>query len=258
VVVVELLENTSAMLSLFSSPPVSTESKVKSSPVDPGTVSTPSEGKEGERKLMRHSRGTVMSGVPQAIKLDLPPPFDATTRLSIHRRYRCTSTATAITVSIGELFATAGCVAITTTSVYSFVSAFLLKRVDIWPPQSSTTDRILVSWSQQSAGGYVPDSSFINTLPDGITVANGYRFRPPKKSLLADWLTASIGTGEIVMYISCPTGSIIDLHGSACLANNFTSSSYTVSSAVAGVTYYLALDGPSTNMFVPMGVTTTH
>lgn len=196
-----------------------------------------------------------MSGVTPL----LPPPFDATTRVGLHRRFRVNSTMTSTTVSIAGLIGSLGVVGtVTNTTAVSVFSAVKLSHIVMWPPQNTGPDRTILEWGASADGGYCPDSAFVNTIPDGITETHGYEFRPPAKSLLNNWMSTYLSASNIIAYVSAPTGTIIDVHVTACQPNDFVPESITVASAVVGSFYYLALDGPSTNLAIPVGLATTH
>jgi hypothetical protein len=57
--------------------------------------------------------------------------------------------------------------------------------------------------------------------------------------------------------LSCPIGSIVDLSVSFTLSNIQGALQETVASGSLGNVYYLALDGPSANTYIPLGLPTT-
>jgi hypothetical protein len=213
-------------------------------------LTVPQLAKPKKLKNKKGSRGT---------KALLPPPFDATTRTDIHRRFRANSAGTSTVISMGAIFGSLGVTGtVTNTTCVSMYSSFRLNRITIWPPQNSGADRTILEWGASADGGYSPDSAFINTIPDGITETTGITFRPPAKSLLNNWMSTYLSASNIIAYMTCPVGTIIDLHVTACMPNDFVPESITVAAATVGSIYYLALDGPTTNNFIPVGLITTH
>jgi len=57
--------------------------------------------------------------------------------------------------------------------------------------------------------------------------------------------------------ISCAAGSIVDFEVESRLSNQFGLTPITVSVGVLNKVYYLALDGPSSNIFRPVGLPST-
>jgi hypothetical protein len=185
--------------------------------------------------------------------------MDATTRVSIHRRFRANSAGTSTVVTMGSIFGSLGVTGtVTNTTCVSMFSSIKISSFTMWPPQNTGSDRTILEWGASADGGYAPDSAFINTVPDGITESRGIYFRPPAKSLLNNWMSTYLTASNVVAYITCPTGTIIDIHVTACQPNDYVPESITVATAVVGSVYYLALDGPSTNIFIPVGLVTTH
>jgi urea transporter len=59
------------------------------------------------------------------------------------------------------------------------------------------------------------------------------------------------------MKLSVVEGAVIDLAVDFTLSGQFEAFTQVVATAVVGTVYYLALDGPSSNTLVPVGVPTT-
>jgi hypothetical protein len=232
---------------------------------DSKSIVIPSVENKKEKKLVLTARSLASPKKlknkknTRGVKALLPPPFDATTRTTIHRRFRANSAGTSTVISMGAIFGCLGVVGtVTNTTCVSMYSSFKLARITIWPPQNSGADRTILEWGASADGGYSPDSAYINTIPDGITETTGITFRPPAKSLLNNWMSTYLSASNIIAYMTCPVGTIIDLHVTACMPNDFVPESITVAAATVGSVYYLALDGPSTNNFIPVGLVSTH
>jgi hypothetical protein len=193
------------------------------------------------------------------VSAKLPPPFNATTRCFIHRRFRANSTSTSGTITLSSLIGSCGVIGtVTNTTVTSMFSAIKLMKIVIWPPQNSGSDRTILEWGASADGGYTPDSAFINTVPDGITETTGQTFHPPANSLLNNWMSTYLTASNIIAYITCPTGTIIDTYVTACQPNDFVPESISVTTAVIGSVYYLPLDSLSTHVLLPVGLATTY
>jgi hypothetical protein len=219
------------------------------------TLALPQKEKTIIRTMKNGKKRKVMTGVTD----NLPPPFNATTHCRIHRRFRANSTGTSTTVTLGSLIGSLGVVGtVTNTTCVSMFSSVRLEKIVMWPPQNAGSDRTILEWGASADGGYSPDDAFINTVPDGITVTTGISFRPPRKSLLNNWMSTYLTASNIIAYVTCPTGTIIDVHVVACQPNDFVPESITVATAVVGSVYYLSLDPSATNVFIPVGLVSTH
>jgi len=97
----------------------------------------------------------------------------------------------------------------------------------------------------------------IESIPEGITTTDAMVFKPPAKSLASFWL-GDVDSATQVFALSTSPGSIVDVSLSFRLCNVYSSASVAVATAVIGTVYYLALDGPSSNTYVPVGIPTTH
>jgi hypothetical protein len=64
--------------------------------------------------------------------------------------------------------------------------------------------------------------------------------------------------GLSVFLITCTVGSVVDVHVSFRTSGAIAAGTHSVTTATLGNIYYLALDGPSSNVYVPVGLPTTH
>jgi hypothetical protein len=173
-------------------------------------------------------------------------------------RFRAAAAANALQLGVGGIFGALGVVATSTTSVASIASSFRVHSISMYPSAATTPpSECLCLWAS-ALTGFLPDEARLTTMPDGITIPRGYKFSPPKASLAADWINTAVNAGAAVVYLTCPTGTIIDIHLSARMSNAIGNINITVTSAGVGGVYYLAPDGPATNRFVPLGLVTTH
>jgi hypothetical protein len=189
-------------------------------------------------------------------KSSLPPTISTTIEVHKVLRFRAQSTA-ANSIQTTHLFGACGAMGITATTVQYIASSVRLRSIVIWNP-ATTTSTSLVYWGYSTAAGFIKDESKSRSLPDGVTVTGAQSFSPPKGSLLNGWLSSSLGATNVICVLSCPAGSIIDVHVDFTIQNlNASYSALTVASATSGRIYYLPLDGVTQNNLRAQGVTTT-
>jgi hypothetical protein len=189
---------------------------------------------------------------------NLPPQLDATPAFRhVYRFQNSSSTPSAVTVL--DLFGAAGTIGtVTNSTVTAWTSSLKLKKVVVWPSiiSSSAPVPTELTWGIGESG-QVPDSAVIDSLPEGITSTKAMSFVPPQNSLASFWISEADSSAALFTITTSP-GSIVDVHLSVRLSNVFPGSAVTVATAVVGTVYYLALDGPTTNRYVAIGVPTTH
>jgi len=186
----------------------------------------------------------------------LPPKLALTP--VVRKAFRFKATASSLTsVTVGSLLGVLGGVGTTVVAVKQIASAVKLMKVVVWPsPSTSSADTVLLNWAQ-GASGQDPDEVEDETLPEGVSITRSMSFVPPTRSLAGFWIT-STDASSTVFQIQAPVGSVVDVSLHLCITDAFASSTVVVASAVIGTYYYLALDGPASNVYVPTGLPTTH
>jgi len=145
------------------------------------------------------------------------------------------------------------------TTFETWASCFKIGLVTMFPPGDPTAGGpkiAQVSWATGESA-QVPDELKLSVIPEGVTLSNSVRFKPPAKSLAGFWITTADAAAD-VMTITCPAGTIVDLQIAFRLSNALPQASVAIATGTVGVIYYLALDGPSSNSLVPVGLSTTH
>ena len=189
----------------------------------------------------------------------LPPALNVTPRWQHRYRFRANSTASGVTVTLGNILAACGSTCtVANTTVRSWASSVRVKRFMVWLPGNLTNNYCYIDWVSAGASGFLPDDARIVTVPDGITVTTALSFSPPKLSLAGSWLNpTSISASTVVFGITCGTGSIIDMDIEATLSNVGDGVSATITAGTLAKAYYLPLDGVGTNVLRAIGVPTT-
>jgi len=185
----------------------------------------------------------------------LPPKIDTTPTLDHVFRYTSTAN-TLVTITVADIFGALGVMGtVTNSKVQPMFGSFRINSLTIWPAASASTNSdIDLIWAG-GANSYIKDSEKERSIPAGISVTGPMRFFPPKGSEMGLWHAAT-ATGNLFSVMP-GTGSIIDFHVTYTGVNAFTAGNITVATAVIGTVYYLALDGVSTHVLVPRGLTTT-
>jgi len=199
---------------------------------------------------------TVVKSRKSGGSMVLPPSLESTPRVVHTFRFQATSSSAA-NVTVDDIIGALGCVCSVTNSVVrSIASSFRIRSITIWPASVSTALPVAanVTWSA-AASVNEPDSQESRLMPEGVTITGGMKFIPPPKSLGSFWWNGS--SSGTLFYIQSPTGSVVDVALDFTLHNTLTQESYTVATATLGYMYYLALDGPSTNIYTPVNLPTT-
>jgi hypothetical protein len=230
------------------------ESKEEKGPTDPFPVPIPYPDTEELKAVgpVAFVRSKGMMG-----KIDLPPRLQSVPNRRHTFRFRCSSSS-AINCGIGGFLGAVGAVATSSSTASSYGSTFRIHRITAWPPGNVLSAQANVRWSTTAFVGYIPDESWIENLPDGITVTRSMTFVPPKRSLACDWLASSLGGPSTVCTIQCAIGTILDVDLEVREPVTIGGIAFTagLTGLLPGSVYYLPLDGPVSNTIKALGVPT--
>jgi hypothetical protein len=190
--------------------------------------------------------------------MSLPPMLEVVPSLTKTYRFRASSALSGVGIGVGGILgALGGITTVVNSKVTAWASSFKINHFHIWLPAVAGLDNVFIDWAPAGSAGFVKDEAKIFTVPDGITVTNVLEFRPPAKTLASYWNNATVSLGTLLAGITAPAGTIVDLNVSYTLSNVTAPIQQTVTAAVLGSVYYLALDGAGSNKLVPLGVPTT-
>jgi hypothetical protein len=188
-----------------------------------------------------------------------PPQLDS--NIIVNHKFRFTASSSgAYAISQANLIGICGMMGSTTNAaVASIIDCFKVNSVEIWGPPASqgSFSTVSVEW----IGGTTTLPSLTKEVSDTTcSVAEPAHVfsRPPKTSTVGFWNSADGGGSNIFFTVSVPAGSIIDVNVSFILGDNSQHFTVAVSTAVVGEAYYLSLDGPASNLLVPVSMNTTH
>ncbi len=202
---------------------------------------------------MRRGRATGPKG---ALKLH-PPQIRANVELT--HRYRFTSSSgTAKTITDSLLMGAAGALATSTTVGAPLYQAVKLKRVSIWTPPASqgAAASCSILWAPGNIvsggrGTEVSDTTVSVAEPAHVTSV------PPRGSVASFWQNGN--TGQALMQLVAPSGSIIDVELQLVLADGAASlaTPLVLVGATAGAVYYGALDNTTkaSAVYLPVSLT---
>ncbi len=146
------------------------------------------------------------------------------------------------------------CTVVNTTAVTIFKS-FKLLSVEIWSPPASqgSASTISIEWL---GGPNSPSREYADTT---LSVSrNAHIFcRPPAQSLASFWQNPD--GGPVTLFVlNVPTASVIDISVQYIEQDDEAApSTVAIATGVLGNTYYLALDHGTSDVIVPVRLTTT-
>jgi len=195
-------------------------------------------------QVLRRAKGSQLA-------LSLPPALSLAPRMSRTIRYQNTS-ASVESVTVATCAGTIGSIGISAVATQPICSSLRVSQIKIWPAAGGACS---VAWALESTG-FVKDEVTDHSIPTGITTSGGSVFRPPPLSLASFWRNRT--NTDTLFTIESSVGSIVDVTFEFTLPAGFADfASQVVASAVIGNFYYLALDGPTTNKYVPVVLPTT-
>jgi hypothetical protein len=182
-----------------------------------------------------------------------PPQLLTNPKFSHVFRFQAGATTVPIAISSTDILGACGTIGGSAVSVYGFVAAFLIKRVQIWspPPSQGAVSTCAIEWTGTSPVSTIEVSDTTNSVSTPAHLSSV----PPRNSTAKFWQRAN----AIAMFnITAPPGSIIDLSLDMVLLDDAALNTvYAVATAVLGNPYYLALDGPTTHLLTPVSLSTT-
>jgi hypothetical protein len=162
-------------------------------------------------------------------------------------------------VTVADLAgACGGICSVVNSTVQPWASSIRLKQVTMFPASvSGSADVDNIVWSN-GLTSFVKDEVKDTTIPTGITVPQRLTFRPPGKSLLADWIATNGGSGALFV-ITANTGTVVDVAIDYTLTAGLAEPpTIHLTAVVLGAVVYLALDGAASNNITPVGLPTAH
>jgi len=189
--------------------------------------------------------------------VSLPPQLNVTPTFRSTRIFTATAAAS-VACTGSEIACALGTICHNTNvAVASFCSSFRIISITAWVAPSLSFDSF-ASVTFPNAVGNARDEEVVSATPTGVSVSRKLVFKPPAMSLAAEWISVPGYSSSTCAVINCSAGTIIYLDIESTFANTISNITKGIASGVAGNVYYLALDGPTTNNLVPLGLPTTH
>ncbi len=145
------------------------------------------------------------------------------------------------------------------TSVSYLWASFRIKRLRIWGVSDNgavPTQNVTLVWQGASQLATTEKVQVVSSA--SISEPLHLDVRPPPLSQAAFW---NIGSANTILSLQPDVGSYFTIDLTVDLKmfqGGFATSTANVATATVGELYYLALDGPSTNILKPVGLGTTH
>jgi hypothetical protein len=175
----------------------------------------------------------------------------------VNHTYRFTSSASGSHTITGLDIAGAigGICTVSNSTLVCYAESFKIKKVEAWSTINLANNlpaSVSVEWlgSGTSSNMEISDTSVSTANPAYITT------KPPKESTSSFWQNPASNNNNLFI-ITQNNPTIVDIQLEYILADENVTS-LTIATGTLGDTYYLALDGPTTNVFTPVSLTTTH
>lgn len=202
------------------------------------------------RQKDRKRQGSVGSNVAMD-----PAQYNPKKRYSLKLRYAATSDNLAAPITINILKAMPGGIVIGASAFTPFCDAVRIKRIRMWCPclNGAAPVTVGVLWNSLTQIGLpleVTDTS-------SNIMKNAYLdCRPPKNSLVGEWLYLITGTGTLLFTLQAPQGTIMDLDLEVQQRDDTSNPSQTMSS---GPTLgSIGFGDASSITFQPVGLPSVH
>ncbi len=201
-----------------------------------------SSGRKRTRPEKRVRKASKKLPNPTVERNDHPPQLNAyQISQGMALRYTCTSDATNVAITFADLLDTV-LIATTATAGYDLFDVVKIKRISVWA-QGTTLGSPVTAQVVFPASTNVGDATIHTDTSLGLKPAYVV-CRPSQKSLSSFWNTSS---GTTAFTLTCPTGSIIDVHLSfKTSSKNPAAAQAALVAATAGEMYFRGLDGNAT------------
>ncbi len=170
-------------------------------------------------------------------------------------RYRASSALSTVSIQDQQVLAALGTVCtVLNTTVAVLAKTYRFKRIEMWAPvvTNGTPVTLTVEFSQTlGPNREFSDTAISQNMPAHLKILPSQL----KDSTVMFWKTY---TSASAMVLSCPAGTIIDIEVEYILDDDAAILPLvSVAAGTLAFLYFLALDGPSTNLLVPVGLQTT-
>jgi hypothetical protein len=193
-------------------------------------------------------------------RADSRKPPQLNTHPTITAKYRFTVTSAMVATYCGSysIQEAIGVMAVTSTSAFPIAPVFRLNRLQIWGTTPAAGSSSVIGVVFGSASQSFEDGSQWQDVSSNPSAPPYLDVRPPKKSLVGNWMQPSDGFNVGLFGITAGVGSIIDmtvsfkLNDAAVIATG-SPGGITVAGATVGQMYYEGIDGRVSGKTLPMG-----
>lgn len=205
---------------------------------------------KANRRVLSNLRNT------QSVSLS-PPSLSQTLKLNQNLRFAASAAAATTVTDFGVLDLL--CMASAANAAYSLCDAFRIKKVRVWAPMASNLSpvTVILEWSNQDAISFQSDATRHTDTSMGSARPAFISCKPPKGSVQGMWI--STGNGFGLFKLTCPINTIVDFQVQLRVRDG-TQAARAVNAAVAGATagqvYCRSLDSTTSNLLVPVALST--
>jgi hypothetical protein len=215
------------------------------------------------RRPIQRSQSVASRFAERDARANHVPQFQSTIRFKHHFRYQAASQLTAFGITRGfllNLLVSADGGGSPSTVASRLFSGVKINRIEIRCPGAAVaagSDTTSLTTSLEWTSTYGPSSEQSDSgtpLHPPLLMTS-----PPPQSLASFWSLTGSNESDVLMLLTVPTQSIVDLWVDVVLMDGQTPVAVTLAtSSTDGQVYALAMDGHTSNVLVPVSYSTTH
>ncbi len=200
------------------------------------------------RKMTRKLISQGLDGVPP--QLVTASVFDQVLR------FAATTNVSAQAITTAQLAMACGGIATATTTIFPWASCLRIRQIRMYPSAATVgtiSSSARLTWSS-AFSQFQREDTKDSSLPSGITVPKTLMYRPPRNTLVGDWINSTANGSATLFNVTCLEGTIIDVHVLCMMSNSFASfASVSTTGKTVGDSYWGPLDGYASALLVPIG-----
>ncbi len=211
----------------------------------------------GRKAPMRRRATRVKTRRLIAQGLDgVPPQLVTASVFDQVLRFAATTNVSSQAITTAQMAMACGGIATATTTIYPWASCFRIRQVRMYPSAATVgtiSSSARLTWSS-AFSQFQREDTKDSSLPSGITVPKTLVYRPPRNTLVGDWINSTANGSATLFNVTCLEGTIIDVHVLCMMSNAFASfAAVTTTGKTVGDSYWGPLDGYSSGLLAPIG-----
>jgi len=206
------------------------------------------------RAMPREKKKNVARKPPQMVSVAQPRELAANSVVRSWYRFGAASAQVGTAITVGNLLGCQGSVVVTAILIQSVFTSFRVKKVRMWAPAAAVANSLMECvWT--SAGAQNKDDVKIGSTV-GSANSSYFESKPPPKSFSEMWTDPGTPANTVFL-LTCPVGTIVDVHLEGTLSNGFAQPTGVAFVNTAGFPlgklFYPPLDGPGTHNLSTQG-----